>query len=146
VKTRTETSAGCVCFRAAGNSFEVALIRTHEGRWQLPKGWIEADETPEQAAAREAREEAGVESEIVAPLETITYWYVSNYEAEPARIHKFVHFFLARATGGSVDDHDDEVLEARWFAIDEAERTLSHRDERKVVAKARAMLEAAATA
>lgn len=140
MKTRTERSAGGVCYRSSGAGPEIALIKTHEGRWQLPKGWIEDGEAPEAAALREVREEAGLEAEIVAPLDTIEYWYVSRYDPEPARVHKFVQFFLARCTGGSTDDHDDEVTEARWLPIEDAARTLSHEDERRIVAAARALL------
>ena len=140
MKTRTETSAGGVVFRLCGEAFEVALIRTHEARWQLPKGWIEAGETPEQAALREVREEAGVAAEVVGPLERIEYWYKSTYEPEPARVHKFVHFFLLRYLSGSTDDHDDEVTEARWVEIGEADRMLAFRDERRVVGLAREAL------
>ena len=144
MKTRTETSAGGVVFRASDGGFDVVIIKTHEGRWQLPKGWIESGEEPEAAALREAREEGGVDAEVVAPLETIDYWFRSTYEPEPARIHKFVHFFLLRYTGGDPRDHDDEVQDARWTQIAEAEALLSHADERRVVGKARELLERAA--
>jgi 8-oxo-dGTP pyrophosphatase MutT (NUDIX family) len=137
VKTRTETSAGGVVFRLNADGFDVALIRTHEARWQLPKGWIEAGETPEQTAVREVREEAGVEGEVVGPLDRIEYWYKSTYDPEPARVHKFVHFFLLRYVSGSTDDHDDEVTEARWVEIGEADLMLAFRDERRMVAMAR---------
>jgi hypothetical protein len=39
METRTEVSAGGVVFRnGPGGAFEIVLILTHEGRWQLPKG------------------------------------------------------------------------------------------------------------
>jgi 8-oxo-dGTP pyrophosphatase MutT (NUDIX family) len=141
---RTEVSAGGVTFRARGDDFDVAIIRTHEGRWQLPKGWIEDGEPAEATAVREVREEAGIDAEIVAPLGTIEYWYRSTYDPKPVRVHKYVHVFLLRYLGGSVDDHDDEVTEAKWLPIDDALRTLSHKDEREMVAKARELLQAAA--
>jgi 8-oxo-dGTP pyrophosphatase MutT (NUDIX family) len=140
---RTEVSAGGVAFRANGDGFDVAIIRTHEGRWQLPKGWIEDGEPAEATAVREVREEAGIDAEVVAPLGTIEYWYRSTYEPTPVRVHKFVHVFLLRYLGGSTDDHDDEVTEARWTPIDDALRTLSHKDERDMVSKAKALLEEA---
>ncbi len=140
MKTRTEISAGGVAFRANGESFDVAIIRTHENRWQLPKGWTEDGEPPERAAVREVREEAGIDAEIVAPLGTIEYWYRSTYDPEPARVHKFVHVFLLRYLDGSMDDHDDEVIEARWATIDEALRMLAHKAEREMVARARDLL------
>jgi len=140
VKTRTEISAGGGAFRANGERFDIALIRTHEGRWQLPKGWIEEGEPPERAAVREVREEAGIDAEIVAPLGTIEYWYRSTYDPEPARVHKFVHVFLLRYLVGSTDGHDSEVTEARWTPIDDALRMLTHKDERDMVARARDLL------
>ena len=40
--TRTEISAGGIVYRVRGSGgLEVALIRVPEGRWQLPKGWVE---------------------------------------------------------------------------------------------------------
>jgi len=141
VRTRTEVSAGGVVFRLSPQGgCHVALVLTHEGRWQLPKGWIEDGESPEAAAVRESREEAGVESEAVGPLDTIEYWYRSTYDPEPARVHKFVHFFLLRYLGGSTDGHDDEVQDAGWFEIGEAERSLAFKDERRIIAMAREAL------
>ena len=135
---RDEVSAGGVVFRLRDDGgFDVALIRTHEGRWQLPKGWIEDGEAPERTAVREVREEAGVDAEFVSPLDTIEYWYTSRYDAQPARVHKLVHFFLLRYLAGSTDDHDHEVVEARWAAIDDADRMLAFKDERRIVAMAR---------
>lgn len=146
MKTRTETSAGGVVFRLNSDAgFDVALIRTHEDRWQLPKGWIEDGEQPDQTAVREVREEAGVDAELVGPLGKIEYWFRSTYEPEPARVHKFVHFFLLRYLRGSTDDHDDEVREARWVHLDDAGRMLAFKDERRMVALAREALDEAET-
>ena len=135
---RDEVSAGGVVFRLRDDDgYDVALIRTHEGRWQLPKGWIEDGEAMERTAVREVREEAGVDTDLVGPLDTIEYWYTSRYDAQPARVHKLVHFFLLRYLGGSTDDHAHEVTEARWVDIDEADRMLAFKDERRIVAMAR---------
>lgn len=141
MRSRSEISAGGVVFRLREGRFEVALIRTHEGRWQLPKGWIEDRETPEEAAVREVREEAGVEAEAVGPLGVIEYSYRSTYDPEPALVRKKVHFYLLRYRSGSTDDHDHEVAEARWAAIGEAERMLAFKDERRMMALAREALE-----
>lgn len=45
----------------------VVLIRTRSGRWGIPKGNILPGESLEQAAAREAYEEAGVRGSIIGP-------------------------------------------------------------------------------
>jgi 8-oxo-dGTP pyrophosphatase MutT (NUDIX family) len=47
----------------------VLLVQLSErGEWTLPGGLLEPDEHPEDAVAREAHEEAGVELEVGAPI------------------------------------------------------------------------------
>ena len=141
IPTETQVSAGGVVYRTGDGAPEVALVLVGpQRRWQLPKGIVEEGESPELAAQREVREEAGLDTELVAPLETIEYWYVATRGAGRVRYHKFVHFFLYAATGGDVADHDHEVLEARWFPIAEAEQALAFANERKVVAMAAELL------
>ena len=140
--TQDQFSAGGVAFRRnADATIDVALILVGErGRWQLPKGTIEADEAPEAAAIREVREEAGLTTEIVEPLEVIEYWYVGDRLGRRTRFHKKVHFFLMQYLAGDVADHDDEVRDARWMPIGEAIEKLAFKNERLVVEKARQRL------
>ena len=95
----------------------------------LPKGHVDPGETPVQAAAREVREEAGVLAEPVAELGETRYWY----RRDGRTIGKTVAFFLFEYREGDVADHDDEVEEARWIPLDQAERELSHAAEREIV-------------
>ena len=86
------------------------------------------------------REETGLETELVALIDTAEYWYVSTGRGGRVRFHKFVHFYLLRYARGRVADHDQEVNEARWFPIDEALGALAFAGERKVLARAQEML------
>jgi 8-oxo-dGTP pyrophosphatase MutT (NUDIX family) len=142
-----QTSAGGVVYRDAadGQRIEVALVRVGpKGRWQLPKGIVDAGESPSQTAVREVREEAGVEAEVVAPLEEIEYWYVgADARGQRVRFHKRVHFFMLEYRTGDVADHDHEVDEARWVELTDAEAMLSFESERKVVARATRLLKQA---
>ena len=143
ITTKTQTSAGGVAYRETGGKIEIALISVGAaGRWQLPKGTIDQGEQPEVAALREVREEAGIQAELVGPLETIEYWYASRERSEPVRFHKFVHFYLMRYLAGDTADHDHEVNEARWVKIDQALEMLAFESERKVVQQAREILAA----
>lgn len=138
-----QVSAGGVVYRSAGGlQPEVALVKVGpRGRWQLPKGLVDNGEAPEQTAVREVREEAGVGARLVAPIEVIEYWYVGDdRDGARVRFHKFVHFFLLEYVQGDVADHDFEVEEARWIALDDATDKLAFRSERKTMQRAVQMI------
>jgi 8-oxo-dGTP pyrophosphatase MutT (NUDIX family) len=140
---RHQVSAGGVVFKRAAGRTQVALI-TPRGtqRWQLPKGLVDAGEAPEATARREVREEAGVDGDVVAPIDTIEYWYVgADRDGPRVRFHKVVHFFLIEFRAGDVSDHDHEVAEARWVPIAEATSMLAFKSERGVVERAAAIIE-----
>ena len=138
---RRQVSSGGVAFRRVGDRVDIAIVSVGpNARWQLPKGIVDEGESPEATAVRETREEAGIEAELVAPLETIQYWYQATDRGERVRFHKFVHFFLLEFRAGDVADHDHEVNEARWVPIGEAAGLLAFGNERAVVAKATALL------
>ncbi|MFN2517769.1 MAG: NUDIX hydrolase [Jatrophihabitantaceae bacterium] len=128
-----EYSAGGLIVDLGGDVPLGALIgRTdRQGRllWSLPKGHIEAGETPEQAAVREVAEETGISGEIVAELGTIDFWFV----AEGRRIHKTVRHYLLRATGGQLSNADIEVTEVAWVPLPDIRAQLAYPDERGLV-------------
>ncbi len=135
--TREKISAGGVAHRKNGDAIEIALIKTSsEGRWQLPKGIIDPGETPEIAALREVREEAGIDCEITEKLDVIDYWFVDRFGDEPVRTHKYVHFFNMRYIAGDIAQHDDEVFESRWVEIETAASMLAFTTEKDLVKKA----------
>jgi 8-oxo-dGTP pyrophosphatase MutT (NUDIX family) len=142
IPTLNQVSAGGVAFRLNEALPEVAIISVAPGgRWQLPKGIIDEGESPEAAAVREVREEAGIETDLLSPLDTVEYWYVgAESSGQRVRYHKHVHFFLLAYLGGDVANHDHEVMEARWVGIDEAIKMLAFKGERAMVEKAREMI------
>ena len=141
VTMEDQVSAGGVAFRWQDSELEIALVLMKPKlRWQLPKGIVDPDESPEDTALREVREEAGIETELIQLIETIEYWYRSTKLGKPIRFHKFVHFYLLEYRGGNISNHDHEVEEARWVSCDSALDLLAFKSERQVVEKARKMI------
>lgn len=48
------------------------MLRTDDRRWCLPCGWVEPNESPANCAVREAREETGLQVEIVRLIDVFT--------------------------------------------------------------------------
>jgi 8-oxo-dGTP pyrophosphatase MutT (NUDIX family) len=133
-----EFSAGGVCVRRMRGRAYMAAVRVKDGTvLALPKGHIDPGESSAEAARREVREEAGVESTLVEKLGDVRYWYSRDGE----RVMKVVSFFLLRYRSGSVRDHDHEVDSAEWVPLEEAPRLLAYGGERDMARKALARLE-----
>lgn len=141
IPTQLQVSAGGGAFRRQNDRIEVALISVGQAeRWQLPKGLVNPNEATEAAAMREVREETGLETELVALIDKIEYWYYSKGQGQRVRFHKFVYFYLLRCLSGSVENHDQEVNEARWVEIGKAVEMLTFKSEKKIAEQATEMI------
>jgi 8-oxo-dGTP pyrophosphatase MutT (NUDIX family) len=98
----------------------------------LPKGHIDEGETPDVAATREVTEETGVTAELIDKLGDVEY----NYERSGRRRAKRVIFYLFEYRSGSLEDHDQEIEDARWMALEEAAEALTYPGEREIVRRA----------
>jgi 8-oxo-dGTP pyrophosphatase MutT (NUDIX family) len=132
---REFSTGGVMIRRFHGRPF-VAVVQVREGVIALPKGHPEEGEASVDAAAREVREEAGVEGEVLEKLGDIRYWYSRDGE----RVLKIVSFFLFRYRSGSVRNHDHEVEAAAWMPLEEAAAKLTYKGEREMAATAMSRL------
>lgn len=80
------------------------------GRWDIPGGFLDETEHPDDALRRELREETGLEIEQVEYLGT----WMQAYDGRTV----LCLTWLARAVGGEERPGDD-LVELRWFAPDE---------------------------
>jgi 8-oxo-dGTP pyrophosphatase MutT (NUDIX family) len=143
MRTARAVSAGGVVLSQPAPDAQVALVARRSARgelqWTLPKGTQEAGESITETALREAREETGLEVELLTELDTIDYWFV--WTPKQTRYHKFVHYFLMRAVGGDLALHDWEMEEARWYPMEEAAAAMAFPNERKLLERVPEALE-----
>jgi 8-oxo-dGTP pyrophosphatase MutT (NUDIX family) len=114
----SEVSAGGALVREHQGARQVLVIRVRADGYELPKGGIEWDELPSDAAAREAREEAGVDSALQVGTELGCVDYVVGDGADQHR--KRVRYFALAATAPlQLGELPRRTRERRWIQRDE---------------------------
>lgn len=113
-------------------SGRVLLIRRgrppFQGRWGLPGGFLEWNETTEECCAREAEEETGLEVEVGELLGVY-----SDPRRDP-RGHNVTVLYAATPAPGSREARGgDDAAEARWFSERELAQLEFAFDHREIV-------------
>lgn len=127
-----EFSAGGVVYKQTPNTILILLGQhsQHHG-WVFPKGLIGdqiENESKEETALREVKEETGMEAKILEPLSPVTYWYQFNGEKRK----KTVYYYLMLYLGGNSEKRDMELEHVEWLPIDAVEKRLTYPSDRKV--------------
>jgi len=93
-----------------------------EGRWTLPGGWADVNQTPSECVLREIREESGFEAAIIKLALLHDRARQGHQPAGLFSIYKL--FFVCRLTGGAARP-SLETSEVRFFARDALPADLS---------------------
>jgi len=128
--------AGSIVVRLDAREPQVLLVtaRRNPRNWIFPKGHIEKGESPEQAALRETREEAGVSASLIGPAGILEYGFLGA----KARVEYFLVLFTREA--GPPEDGRQRI----WCGLDDALDRLSYKNTRKLLRKAWKQLSASA--
>ena len=122
-----ERSAGIVVV----NDGRFLLLHYDAGHWDFPKGHIEKDESPEEAALRELKEETGISAEILPGFaEKIHYFY----KKEGKLVSKDVVFFIAKTKTSDVRlsfEHKGFI----WLPFKDAVERLTYDNAKEVLKK-----------
>ncbi len=125
-------SAGGVVYKREGKDLKILLISIKQGKvWALPKGLVEKNETPQQAALREIREETGIDGKIIDELGEVSYWFYLEGE----KYFKTVKYYLVEYINGQITPQW-EIDNAEWFKADEALNKLTYESDKKILEKA----------
>jgi 8-oxo-dGTP pyrophosphatase MutT (NUDIX family) len=87
---------------------------------------------PVQAAQREVAEETGVTADLIDKLGDVEY----SYERRGRRRQKRVAFYLFTYRSGRLEDHDQEIEDARWMPLEQAVHALTYPGEREIARRA----------
>jgi 8-oxo-dGTP diphosphatase len=119
-------AGGVVVRRSRAGETEIAVIhRPQYDDWTLPKGKIEPDETPEDCALREVREETGLRCGLVRPLGCTAY-------VDRRGRDKIACYWIMDVRGGRFKP-GIEVDKMAWLPVADAVRRLTYRHDKLLV-------------
>ncbi len=131
-----EKSCGAVVYRRTNkNDIKVLLVKNHNGKcWTFPKGHVEENETEQQTALREIKEETGLDVKIESDFRQTSIYYPFG------KVKKKVVFFLAKADESTVNMQQSEIDYYLWASIPDALKICSHENDVKILSEAQKRL------
>ncbi len=134
-----EKSCGALVIRhdaQTGNDY-ILMIRHRPGGYRsFPKGHVEPGETERETAMREVMEETSVHITLIPDFR-----HVVCYTPAPA-VEKEVVYFLARTEQTDIRPRRGEIAQVEWIPLLQAERYLTHDNDKRVLQAARNKLNA----
>jgi 8-oxo-dGTP diphosphatase len=113
---RPSVTVDLIILTIAENDLQVLLIRRKQapfaGRWALPGGFVEMNESLEDAAARELKEEVGVERVYLEQL----YTFGEPKRDPRGRVISVAYFALIDAEGQRIVAASD-AADAAWHSV-----------------------------
>ena len=140
MKQQYDESFGIIPLRQNQGCWEVFLIqhRQHRRYWGFPKGHAEANETHEQSACRELKEETNLEVKHFIKSEPLVEQY--QFTLNGQRVSKSVLYFIAEVVG-DVILQKQEISDGIWLTFSKAMQQISHIEGKEILAQVEKILE-----
>lgn len=115
-----KVGVGAIVFNARD---ELLLIERPSHLWLFPTGWADIGYTPAQVAAKEVREETGLD---VTPTRLVAVYDTRRLLESNLDLHFYSLIFYCRLNGGEIHVRPHEALQAGFFAHDALPLPLAH--------------------
>jgi 8-oxo-dGTP diphosphatase len=116
---RPALTVDIVIFTLRDSRLQVLLIQRlnepYAGSWALPGGFVEMDESLEDAASRELKEETGITQAYLEQL----YTYGDPQRDPRGRVVSIAYYALIPADAPVRTEGGSDAGQARWFPVDE---------------------------
>ncbi len=126
-----EPTAGGIVYRKKAKKVEILLIQDAKDRWTIPKGHIEEGEAAKDTAAREIKEETGLEKlRVLNWLGKINF----RYRRQNSLVLMTTDIFLVEAQGDTdALKPEDWMNGIKWFPAQEALDKIEYEDIGKII-------------
>ncbi len=132
---KQEKSCGAIILKGQSKELKVLLLKHNAGHWAFAKGHVEGNETEEQTALREIKEETSLDVTLDTNFRTtVRYSPMEDVEKE-------VVYFLAYKTEGNETPQLEEISQMKWLNLEEAMNTVTYERDKEILQKVEKYLE-----
>jgi len=124
---KKETSFGIIPLKKENDEWWVLLVQLQAGHWGFPKGHPEPNETPQQTATRELKEETNLKIIKHLNIDPIS----ENYTFDD--IQKTVIYFPAIVEGDLITN--EEIQNSKWVPLNQAEEQITFKESKNICRK-----------
>lgn len=105
---KKEKSCGAIIFKKENDNLFVLLVEQTAGHWGFPKGHVEKNETEEETAIREVKEETNIDIKLLKGFREVNKYIIGKL------ISKEVVYFIAKPTSFDLIKQDSEIKVVEW--------------------------------
>lgn len=111
---KKEKSCGAVIIKKENDELKVLLLKHQKGHISFPKGHVENNETEEETALREIKEETNLDVKFISGFKKVISYHPKD------NVLKDVVYFLAYPFNENLIVEEKEIKEAYWVSFNEA--------------------------
>ena len=132
MSVKYEKSCGAVVFTRTAKGIEYVIVRSLEGYYGFPKGHCEANETEEETASREIREETGLTVRFIPGFRSEDVYPIPKLPG----VMKQVVYFLAEYRQQKIYHQREELSDACLMTFEDAMDALQWESAKVILKKA----------
>ena len=123
---------GALCLRDGKTGLQVLMVKSSRGRWIIPKGWPERNQTDAQTARAEAWEEAGVLKGKVSKAPIGGYLTVKRYD-DGRKKPSHINVFRIDVSKTAPNYPEAGLRKRKWMSLKKAAKKTNDKGLRKLL-------------
>lgn len=118
-----EKSCGAIVYKKENDEYKYLIAHQSNGHFSFPKGHMEENETEEQTAIREIKEETNIDVELDTNFRKSISYFI-----ESKGVNKEAVYFVATPTSFNLINQEGEIDECCWEDYETTKEKIEYAD------------------